>query len=117
MGEAIRSGDVVEVEPIKIAQLTRGEIVLFERQGRLVAHRLLAVLDEPGRGPRLIVRGDNLPVCDRPVPAYAVLGRVTRVRRGLYAFLRGWGSEMVHGLLRAALPPPLCLLEGRDGAN
>jgi hypothetical protein len=83
MRGALRSGDVVEATPVKIAQLNLGDIVLYEQHGRLVAHRLVGVVDAPSKGRRLIVRGDSLSFCDRPVPAYAVLGRVTLHRSDL----------------------------------
>jgi hypothetical protein len=91
MGKAIRSGEVIEVEPIEVRQLRLGDIVLCERQASLVAHRLLAVVDLPGRGVHLILRGDGLAQCDLPVPATAVLGRVTRVTRDLPALVSSIG--------------------------
>jgi hypothetical protein len=97
---------VVEVEPIKIAQLQRGDIVLYQRHGRLVAHRLLSVLDVPSRGLRLIVRGDNHDTCDRPVPAYAVLGRVTQVKRDLSSRVMSLGRS-VHQLWQASVTAAL----------
>jgi hypothetical protein len=94
MGEAIRSGEVIEVEPVRFKQLRIRDIVLVERQASLVAHRLLAVINLPGRGVHLILRGDGLAQCDQPVPATAVLGRVTKVTRDLPALVSSIGRVM-----------------------
>jgi hypothetical protein len=94
MGVAIRSGQVVEVEPVKVGQLWRGDIVLYEREAAVIAHRLLGMVDVPGSGVHLIVRGDSLAHCDRPVAAAAVLGRVTRVRRDLSALVSSFGRAV-----------------------
>ena len=84
MAGSIDSGDIVEVEPVQVGQLWRGDIVLFERNGRLLAHRLIGFLnDDAAQGLRLVFRGDNHSDCDQPVPAAAILGRVVHVERNL----------------------------------
>lgn len=100
MGEAIRRGDIVEVEPVTVAELRRADIVVYERQTRLIVHRLLAILEHPDRGVRLIVRGDSHRACDPPVPAHALLGRVAAVRSGPLA-----GAAAAFCTLRRSLRP------------
>lgn len=98
---AIHSGDVVEVEPVRVGQLWRGDVVVYERFGRVLAHRLIGILDSRLDDVRLIVRGDNQSVSDPPVPSSAVLGRVTRVERNLPQLLRALGRS-VYGCLNFA---------------
>jgi hypothetical protein len=53
-----------------------GDVVVFDRHGRLVVHRVV------GRtGDLLITRGDRLRYPDAPVPAAAILGCVAAIER------------------------------------
>lgn len=59
-----------------------GDIVLIGREGRLCAHRVVAVPDSP-EDPRWITQGDAQPAPDCPVAESELLGRVAYViRRG-----------------------------------
>jgi hypothetical protein len=58
-----------------------GEIVLFARQGRLVAHRVLRKIYQQ-EGLFLLTRGDRLRKPDPPVSPEELLGRVTAIVRG-----------------------------------
>jgi hypothetical protein len=78
----VRGGDVLVVRRAAARSLRRGDIVLFARQGRLFAHRLLRVKHSGGRGaPVLLTRGDALPNPDEPVTSRELLGRVMAVER------------------------------------
>jgi hypothetical protein len=69
-------GDVVEIESCSLGNLRPGEIVLAQRDERLVLHRLVA-----SRGPLgFLLRGDCVPNPDPLLPPEALLGRL--VRRG-----------------------------------
>ena len=83
---SIWSGDVVEVEPLCLRPLAVGDIALYQREGRLIAHRVVGLQTDHPRGPWWILRGDNLGVCDPPVAPNQILGRVRRVQ-SRYAFL------------------------------
>lgn len=75
---AIRPGDVLAIERCTVHDTRPGEVVLFSREGRLFAHRLVS-----RSGECLITRGDSLPACDPAVTAAELLGKVTLVlRRG-----------------------------------
>ncbi len=93
MGETIRTGDVVEVEPVSAPQLWRGDIVLFERHGRLVAHRLIGTVSDAGLT-CLLFRGDNHNGSDGVVPTQAVLGRVSHVERHIPNLVRALGRRV-----------------------
>jgi len=53
--------------------------VLYSRDGRLFAHRVVACLDSPGQ-PLLITRGDRLNHDDPAVCSAELLGRVTFIK-------------------------------------
>jgi hypothetical protein len=96
-------GDILEVRRASATEILAGEIALFERGGRLFAHRVVSrvvekvprvntAVGEPGvdgedtgaTGSRvlLVTRGDRLREADPPVEPEQVLGRVTGVLRG-----------------------------------
>ena len=74
---ALWPGAVALVQPLTGAAPGRGNVVLFLRQERLFAHRVVN-----RRGGRLITRGDALPQCDPPLDAAETLGVVTAIVRG-----------------------------------
>ncbi len=76
----LRSGDVLSVRRKDPAHIHPGEIVLFLREGRLYAHRVIRRISHSGRAV-LITKGDALPRADAPLADDELLGRVFRVRR------------------------------------
>ena len=74
-------GDVLEVRHQGVAEIQSGDVVLFQRQGQLVAHRVVHRLGRPG-GNLLITRGDRQSAADPPMTKEEILGRVTEVLRG-----------------------------------
>jgi hypothetical protein len=73
-------GDVLFIERREMREIAAGDIVLFARHGKLVAHRLLyrtAVADQP----YAITRGDGLLSLDDPVSPEELLGRVRHILR------------------------------------
>lgn len=78
---AIFPGDILQVRREAVDQFQADDVVLFSRDSRFFAHRVIRVehnCDEP----ILIVRGDALPVEDPPVHSAEILGRVVSVERG-----------------------------------
>lgn len=71
MGPWIRSGDVVELEPALPGGVRRGEVLVFERNGKLIAHRAVRRTTSGW-----ITRGDALDAPDALVSDAAVVGRV-----------------------------------------
>ncbi|MGB9244903.1 MAG: signal peptidase I [Candidatus Acidiferrales bacterium] len=80
----IRSGDLVFVRSFAYEQASRGDVVLFERAGRLFVHRVIRAAAGAGGKERgaLITKGDALDAEDEPVTRAEFLGRVIRVHRG-----------------------------------
>jgi hypothetical protein len=73
---AIWPGDVLTVRSQSPDLLLPGQIILYQRNGRLTAHRIIRVA-----GDELITQGDCVPSLDQPVSASEVLGRVVAVCR------------------------------------
>jgi hypothetical protein len=69
-------GDTLELERVKSSELGAGEIVLFSRDRRLFAHR---VVKSSGR--TIHTRGDALPYKDPVVVENELLGRVAWIER------------------------------------
>jgi hypothetical protein len=74
---AIWPGDVVTVRPAAVtAELRCGEIAVFRRYGRLIAHRIV----EAGAG-GLVTRGDAHDERDPPVRPCELVGKVAAISR------------------------------------
>jgi hypothetical protein len=81
MVPSILPGDLISVQRSGLSGISFGEIVLYSREGRLFAHRVVGragSLDDP----RLITRGDRLSHQDAPVSSSELLGRVTSIQCG-----------------------------------
>jgi signal peptidase I len=78
---SIRPGDVLEVQRQSVADISRGDVVLFARHGSFAAHR---VVEKTGGADRafLVTQGDALRTTDSPVSPEELLGRVTAILRG-----------------------------------
>jgi signal peptidase len=73
---AIWPGDILELERVKSDELAKGEIILFHRDRRLFAHRVLK-----SSGSAMLTRGDALPYTDPLVAEDELLGRVAAIVR------------------------------------
>jgi len=72
--------DMLRIRAAGNSQPSIGEIILYARDGRLIAHRVVRRPD-PGIA-RFETRGDALPACDAPVVQAEILGFVTAIVRG-----------------------------------
>lgn len=79
MFPAIWPGDTLLVERISSAAVCEGDIVLFERDRRLFAHRVTA---RDGDGVAMMVtRGDAMPMPDPPIGEDEFLGKIASILR------------------------------------
>jgi hypothetical protein len=90
--------DEVEIEGCSLKDVRPGEIVLVQRDERLVLHRLVSA-DNLG----CLLQGDSVSLSDPPYPAAALLGRLVRRidggRRSLALGLRpGFGAKLFRAL-------------------
>ncbi|HEX2711235.1 MAG TPA: hypothetical protein VHM88_03295 [Candidatus Acidoferrales bacterium] len=81
MVPAVLPGDLISVERAGVEGISPGEIALFARAGRLIAHRVVDRAGSPGMA-YLVTRGDRMRRNDTPILPAELLGRVTSVERG-----------------------------------
>jgi len=103
MVPSILPGDLICVQRACVSEISTGEIVLYSRDGRMFAHRVLELVG-CGNDTLLITRGDRLPQNDPPISSTELLGRVTSLGRGNIQrrpaiHLNGW-ERLIAPLLR-----------------
>lgn len=72
----IRPGDELWLAPVKPRRIYRGMLVAYERDARLIVHRVVAA-DRTG----VVAKGDALALADPVVPWDRVVARVVALRR------------------------------------
>lgn len=77
---SIFPGDTLLVLRQPIASVEPGHVVLFSREGRFSAHRVVRAIDVDAQ-PFAVTCGDALTKEDAPVAGHELLGRVTAVLR------------------------------------
>jgi signal peptidase I len=77
---SIWPGDTLVVERADSKAVSEGDIVLFGRNRRLFAHRVIAKPCQ-SEDSRVVTRGDAMPAPDSPVSADELLGRVSAILR------------------------------------
>lgn len=99
----VKAGDVVRVQPVAWEALRPGQVVLFHRNGRLIAHRVLRVAQDPQV---VTAKGDTMLRADPPVGRDQLLGEVVSLERsGRVISLRSPGRRLWSALmLRATYP-------------
>lgn len=73
-------GDTLMIERANLIAVSEGEIVLFVRDRRLFAHRVMASSYRDG-GLQLVTKGDAMPTSDSPISDPELLGKVSRIVR------------------------------------
>jgi signal peptidase I len=73
-------GDTLVIERVDNSAVSEGDIVLFGRNRRLFAHRLVTKAGQSWDS-RFVTRGDAMPAPDSPVSADDLLGRVSVILR------------------------------------
>ena len=81
MAPTLRPGELVSVKKTEVMEILPGEIVVFARNGRLIAHRVLTKIQSRG-GSYLVTRGDRARKSDAPVSSSELVGRVNYIERG-----------------------------------
>lgn len=77
MFPAVQPSDVLVVDRICSSDVADGDIILFTRDRRLFAHRVIASKEANG----VLTRGDAMPAPDAPVKENELLGRVSSIVR------------------------------------
>jgi hypothetical protein len=97
MYPTICDGDIITVAPVNTARVTIGDIILYRQKSGVTAHRVMRIIEsgednlssafKASHGGvsveslQFILRGDAAVVCDDPVGADRVLGKVLQVER------------------------------------
>jgi signal peptidase I len=103
MHPTIRDGERVTIEPVRAEMVRRGDILLYSRRERVIAHRVVNVRKASGANVVFTLRGDSLSACDAPVRAEQVLGRVVTVeRKGREINLKGRRAQLRSAVFRRA---------------
>lgn len=76
----VRDGDVIQVAPASIDQLSVGDIIFYRSGTRLLAHRVLGLVDTK-EGKFAKARGDAFFQPDPPISSDDLIGRVEFVSR------------------------------------
>ncbi len=77
---SIWPGDILEIHRVAPPDIFKGDVVVFTRENRLIAHR---VVQRRNIGDSfLITRGDRSENADSPVLPHELLGKVAVIRRG-----------------------------------
>ena len=74
---AVWPGDVITVQHRIWSDLCPGQIVLYRRDSRLIAHRIQSLSEG-----RMLTKGDSLVAVDPPVEESEIIGQVVRISRG-----------------------------------
>jgi signal peptidase I len=72
-------GDALVIESSESNEVVEGDIILFSRDRRLFAHRVVKRAN--GTGHELVTRGDAMPVADPVVRGNEMLGRMVLIQR------------------------------------
>jgi hypothetical protein len=100
MQPAIGDGDALILAPIDPVAVRPGDILLYRKHRRGIAHRVVHVQHALPAVGAFLLRGDASTACDAPVGPDEVLGKVVSVERQ--------GGRFVPHRWRARFP--LCLL-------
>ncbi|MGB9403947.1 MAG: S24/S26 family peptidase [Candidatus Acidiferrales bacterium] len=80
MMPSVWPGDTLLVQRENFEAISTGDVVLFEREGRLVAHRVIAMAGD-SENRRWKTQGDGMPTADAPVSVSEMLGKVAWIER------------------------------------
>jgi signal peptidase len=94
MQPVIRDGEVITVIPVAAAEVKRRDILLYRTARGLLAHRVVGIERPQGQAAAFTLRGDASSVCDAPVQAEQILGKVVSVqRRDRRIDMAGWHAQ------------------------
>lgn len=79
-------GDILEIEQVNAECVAEGEIVLFRRNHRLCAHRVISKNFAERCDCRMTTQGDSLPAPDPPISSSQLLGKISLISRGGHIF-------------------------------
>ena len=93
MHPTIRFGEIIVIEPLGQRPVHAGDVLLYRRNHKAIAHRVIQVAASAGGSQVLSLRGDAADCCDSPIDLEQVLGRVVGVERRGRVVRFGWLSR------------------------
>lgn len=82
MRPLIRDGDILEIQPIEVAEVRVGDVIFFRgHRGNMLAHRLVRRTQAENGETTLIAKGDSASRFDRPVRPDQLFGKVVSIER------------------------------------
>jgi hypothetical protein len=113
MQPTIEDGELITVAPIGAAAVTRWDILLYQNERVVFAHRVVGIRrSAKGEDVRYLLRGDASVDRDDPVRPAQVLGRVVSVQRaGRRIDLTSRGAKWLHAA-RVCVAPVTRWLRG-----
>lgn len=100
----MRDGEVAVTERIPIEQLRAGQVLVFEQNGRWIAHRLMGIISTP-IGLKYLTQGDSIARPDRPIPEEDYLGVIVGFLRNGDQHGSDGGIAQFYGKIMVALRP------------
>ena len=76
----IRNGELLEVQALDYRPVVKGDILLYERAGRIIVHRVMRRRARGGEG-QLVMQGDALLMPDGMITHQQAWGRVAWVEK------------------------------------
>src|SRR5260221_12749980 len=120
MRPTVHHGDRLTVDRVDGSAIVAGDLVLYRRGDRAIAHRI-AEIRSTEDGVAIVPRGDGKSACDAPIHPRQILGKVIaieRARTGAAARLAGFARALVVlACLTFALPVDAQVLSGSYVGN
>lgn len=77
MHPTIKDGETITIAPIRAEEIRRGDIVLYQTERKLIAHRVVKIIKSHSKI-SFILCGDSAIQCDKPITAQQILGKVDK---------------------------------------
>jgi signal peptidase I len=105
MVPAIHPGDVLSIQPVDSKEVSLGDVVVYEREGVLIVHRVVGIFAAPS-DPYWVTQGDRSLRDDAPIRTDELLGRVVSIERknrrvNVYRFSNKAGQALCAVLRRS----------------
>jgi len=103
-----RPGDIVFLRRAELRDLSRGDVVVFERDGRLYMQRVIALCDSPNsatNSPVCITKGDSVAEADEPICAQEFRGQIEFLYRNGREIKLDSGWKKLLGKCLATISP------------
>lgn len=110
MSPVLQPGDLVEIKSISPEKLSPGQILVVNRDGALICHRLARIFEDEAGQRWVATRAEKSTAEDPPVAVEQVVGEVTRVLPSRLFHqavwhLKRWGGNLLRRRpLRLILP-------------